>query len=460
MENQDSSIVQKGAEAAGAVRSAAKAGKAIAAAAKGAAVGGPFGAAVTGLLTNPGGIKIILIVLGLLMLPILFILMLPSVIFGGVTYSPTSTELPMLNDNSAIVQNINDISFSINSILGQGLDDVQDRISRHFAASSADELEIINPYERDPTCNINILVGQYCAARSSNYEQISIPDMIATLEPTIPHLYTYSRKLESRQETVTETVVDPLTGMEKEVTRTITIVRAIYTIQFNGEEYVCDRVFALDDEQKSLARDYSRNLSLFVGDGMFQGLLPDEFVLGPSYEGVTLTHGGREVVYFNQLDERFANEPYGTDNIGAYGCGPTSMSIVISTLTSETVDPINMSAWAYENGYWCRKSGSYHSLIPGAAAHWGLPCEGATPADAQRIADALADGHLVVALMSKGHFTSSGHYIVLRGIDANGKILVADPASYKRSQKAWDFAIILNEASRKAEAGGPFWIIG
>ena len=73
--------------------------------------------------------------------------------------------------------------------------------------------------------------------------------------------------------------------------------------------------------------------------------------------------------------------------------------------------------------------------------------------------DALANGKLVVALMTKGRFTSSGHFIVLRGVQ-DGKILVADPASYRRSQKAWDLSIILNEASRRAGAGGPFWIIG
>ena len=48
---------------------------------------------------------------------------------------------------------------------------------------------------------------------------------------------------------------------------------------------------------------------------------------------------------------------------------------------------------------------------------------------------------------------------VLRGVE-NGKILVADPANYTRSQQAWDLAIILNEASGRAGAGGPFWIIG
>ena len=73
--------------------------------------------------------------------------------------------------------------------------------------------------------------------------------------------------------------------------------------------------------------------------------------------------------------------------------------------------------------------------------------------------DALAAGKLVVAIMSEGHFTSSGHFIVLRGVK-DGQIMVADPASYKRSEQLWDLSIILNEASRRAGAGGPFWIIG
>ena len=119
-----------------------------------------------------------------------------------------------------------------------------------------------------------------------------------------------------------------------------------------------------------------------------------------------------------------------------------------------------MAQWAYENGYWCSGNGSYHSLIPGAAEAWGLSVEGCTATEPQRIVDALADGKLVVAIMTKGPFTSSGHFIVLRGCTADGNILVADPSSYKRSEKSWDMSIILNEASKRAGSGGPFWIIG
>ena len=78
---------------------------------------------------------------------------------------------------------------------------------------------------------------------------------------------------------------------------------------------------------------------------------------------------------------------------------------------------------------------------------------------AQDIVDALSSGKLVVAIMSKGHFTSSGHFIVLRGVTSEGEILVADPASHKRSQQEWDLSLIMNEARKGAAAGGPFWAV-
>jgi predicted double-glycine peptidase len=228
-------------------------------------------------------------------------------------------------------------------------------------------------------------------------------------------------------------------------------------VVYNGEEYFADTVFGLSDEQKALADNYAQNLSLFLGDGTIQSLLPSEFSATISLGDIRFVDGQTPVVYFNQLDDRYANKPYGTDNIGGYGCGPTAMSIVVSSLTDDTVDPEEMAKWSYDNGYWCSKSGSYHALIPAAAEAWGLPVEGCSASEGQKIVDALSSGKLIVAIMSKGHFTSSGHFIVLRGVK-DGKILVADPASYTRSEKEWDLSIICSEASKYAGAGGPFWI--
>ena len=45
------------------------------------------------------------------------------------------------------------------------------------------------------------------------------------------------------------------------------------------------------------------------------------------------------------------------------------------------------------------------------------------------------------------------------GVTENGNILVADPASVRRSNQDWALGIITNEASRRAGSGGPFWVL-
>ena len=436
---------------ASAVKGAVKTGKALAAAAKGSAVGGPYGAVAGALWAGRKHIgKIVAAAIILLLLPVLFILMLPSLIFGGLTSSGNSTQ-PILNDNAAIVQNVSDIAFAVNQVLGEGITDAEARIAQDFAASGGDNYEVINPYTANMTSNTNSFIAQYCAAKGEEWDTISLADLQTVLRQGKSSLYSYTRTSETR--TVEDD--DPDTP---DLVETREETWYIYTLVYNGEGYFADTVFHLTESQKSLAGDYAQNLSLFLGDGMFQYTEYGGTTI-PSLGNVRFTDGATEVVYFNQLDERWANEPYGTDNIGGYGCGPTSMSIVVSSLTDDTVDPVEMAEWAYENGGWCSKSGSYHSLIPSAAKAWGLNVEGCTASEPQRILDALSDGKLVVAIMTKGHFTSGGHFIVLRGVQ-DGQILVADPASYRRSEKLWDLSIILKEASKRAGAGGPFWIIG
>lgn len=119
-----------------------------------------------------------------------------------------------------------------------------------------------------------------------------------------------------------------------------------------------------------------------------------------------------------------------------------------------------MAQWAYENGYWKKGKGALHDLIPAAAQAWGLDVAGYQAKDAGQVLAALEQKKLVVVLMWPGHFTASGHFIVLRGLDEDGKVVVADPSSQKRSEVSWDFQLIVDEAAEKAGANGPFWVIG
>ena len=214
---------------------------------------------------------------------------------------------------------------------------------------------------------------------------------------------------------------------------------------------------ALDTEELEVIEAFQKN----YGYNQNMELTGSDYVEGSnrSYEGVAFTDGGREVIYYSQFDKRWAGTMYGTSStIGQAGCGPTSMAIVISTLTGRHHDPLELAGWSAANGHRCEGNGSYHSLIPAAASYYGLSCKGNLTA--QDIVDALSSGKLIVVIMSKGHFTKGGHFIVLRGVTEEGKVLVADPASYKRSGQEWDLSIILKESNKAAAAGGPYWAIG
>ena len=310
------------AHVAGAVRGAIKTGKAVSGAAKGAAAAGPYGAAAAALWTHRKAVAAI--IAGLLVLPVLFIKLLPSLIFGGLTKAGVegSPDTPILNDNAAIVENINQISQAISDLLEEGQEDVRARIDTDFTASGADQKEIINPYESSPAYNANRFIAMYCAAKNQDYASISLKDMETLIRKAKDALYTFASTEEPRTTTVTDTTVDQKTGKVTVTETEVTEIWKIYTIVYNGEAYFEDKIFALSDEQKGLAENYAQNLSVFLGDGMMQGLLPAESTGLVSLGDIRFSDSATQVVYYNQLDKRYASKPYGTDNIGTYGCGP------------------------------------------------------------------------------------------------------------------------------------------
>ena len=263
----ESEPLKRGAQAVNVVRGAVKTGKAIAGAAKGAAVGGPYGAAAGFVLGNRkliGGI--VIAVIAVMLIPVVLICMLPPLIFGGFTsaFSPDDPAVPILNSSTAVNTNITDISVSVSTVLSESLTDLLAQIDADFASSGADQKEIINPYESAPTFNANRFIGQYCASKSEDFQAISIQDMESTLRQNKDKLYSYSKTIEERTNLTTTVTADPVTGQEIETTTSATETWAIYTISYNGESYFADAVFRLTDKQKALAEDYAQNLTLFL----------------------------------------------------------------------------------------------------------------------------------------------------------------------------------------------------
>lgn len=172
-----------------------------------------------------------------------------------------------------------------------------------------------------------------------------------------------------------------------------------------------------------------------------------------------LTGGTMPIVYYNQGSEVWAEQPYGTDDIGRYGCGPTAMSMVVSSMTDVESDPLQMAQWAVAHGHWARRGGSYLSIVEDTAAEYGLTAVSLQEHTAEAMRDTLLSGKLLVALMGPGHFTKNGHFIVLRGVTLSGAILVADPNSEERSLMEWEPELILQELSSSTANGAPLWVI-
>lgn len=175
---------------------------------------------------------------------------------------------------------------------------------------------------------------------------------------------------------------------------------------------------------------------------------------------LSLTSSIGTLTYYNQSDARWADYLYGgTDPMAAFGCGPTAMAMIVTSFTNETFLPSDMAAWAAEHGYWAPDNGTKHSFIPECAAAFGLKASSFQNLTEDGVKAELSSGHILVALMGIGHFSDSGHFIIITDYWSKDQVRVADPASLERTQQAWDIALILSELNSVAASGGPVWSI-
>ena len=190
---------------------------------------------------------------------------LPGLAFGSLTGSGASGAVgqPILNNNAAITEYMNQAAFAINQILGEGIENVQERIANDFAGTDGDHYEVVNPYEGDLISNANLFISQYCAAKNLDFAAISLTDMEQILRAGLTHLYSFSRTMEVR------TVPAEEDG-EEDTAETW----YIYTIRYNGEAYFADTIFAQTDKQKNLAKNMRKTSACFSATACSNTLPP------------------------------------------------------------------------------------------------------------------------------------------------------------------------------------------
>lgn len=232
------------------------------------AAGGPFTAAIGIAIANRHGIaKIIIVIIAILLLPVLFILMLPGLIFGSLM-----EDTGALNSNTIINDNIRASREAIVEVLEESHADILSEINAAIAKlPEGDTASINDSYTYNISVNANLLISQFCASQD-NYENINLRKLKSLIRKNKDGLFSY----DVATETVTmEVVVEG--GAEGEnspegnenaepQTKTVTFTRHTYTVQYAGDAYFADHVFHLTDEQKKLAQDYAENLTTFFGN--------------------------------------------------------------------------------------------------------------------------------------------------------------------------------------------------
>lgn len=132
-------------------------------------------------------------------------------------------------------------------------------------------------------------------------------------------------------------------------------------------------------------------------------------------------------------------------SVATSGCGATAASMLIAYIAQNyDQTPYTLFYWAASHGYYVG-NGLSIECVQKMLSSYGVSSrlEGVS---ADAIVSALKANRPIIMLMGEGSFTNNGHYIVLRGLDANGKVLVNDPSSSGRSSNTYAPEVIAREA--------------
>ena len=157
---------------------------------------------------------------------------------------------------------------------------------------------------------------------------------------------------------------------------------------------------------------------------------------------------------FIQWDPRWGYRTYGSDFMGITGCGPTCLSMVVCGLTgNKEANPYAVACWSYDNGHYVYGAGTAWSLMTAGASHYVLSSQSIS-VSVDSVLSSLRSGRPVITSVGPGIFTYFGHFILLTGLDENGKILLNDPNNPENSLISWDPYRIVSQA----KAMWSFWV--
>lgn len=141
---------------------------------------------------------------------------------------------------------------------------------------------------------------------------------------------------------------------------------------------------------------------------------------------------------FLQWDKRWGYEAYGDFNIALSGCGPTTLSMAVVSLTGDTsVTPNKVAEYSMEAGYYVEGTGTAWSLMTEGCEHFGIKAE-ETVLDEGVMKRLLDDGKVMICSMRPGDFTAVGHFLLIYAYDESG-FWINDSNCIYRSSRPWTY---------------------
>lgn len=138
-----------------------------------------------------------------------------------------------------------------------------------------------------------------------------------------------------------------------------------------------------------------------------------------------------EVPLYFQQD--YAHVPYGgwNGNVATHGCGITSLAMLATYMTDTELTPADL---AEPFKRYSSDAGTEFALFDDSPGMLGYYLEKRTSSWKEAFA-ALQKGQMVISLQMAGHFTTTAHFLVLTGVNQEGKIMIMDANVFNHTKR-------------------------
>lgn len=153
-----------------------------------------------------------------------------------------------------------------------------------------------------------------------------------------------------------------------------------------------------------------------------------------------------------QIDAKWKDTAYGFGNVDKpntieiNGCAIVSLAMVGSYMDHQEVTPLDVLAWA-KNDFFMEGQGTAWSIFSAYAEMKGYNCQ--EIGDIETVAAFLKEGHPVIISVKPGYFTTTGHIMVMSGVDEKGDFWINDPNDSEEkghSKRTFTAEEVMNEA--------------